>query len=46
MSSITAIPLHPAENSADMITTPGARNWMYESELKPGIRVTDLKSAP
>ncbi len=29
-SSISAIPLQPEENSADMATTPGTRKPMYE----------------
>ena len=46
MSSITAMPLQPAEKSADITTIPGVRNWMYEVEWKPGMRVTLLNSAP
>ena len=46
MSEIMLMPPQPAPKRAVIMTTPGARNWMYEVEWKPGISTTRLNSAP
>ena len=46
MSSMSPMPLHPAEKRQVMTTMPGVRKSMYESEPKPGISTILRNRAP